>query len=399
MSHKASASLEGRTRPLAPSELDWPGWIPVVASVIPFGVAVDIVIRHGAFEETAAFGLPVIVVAAVAVLPWLIDVASAKLTGRFMPEWLFSVIVVVSVEVLIWQPTEVDPTPFLLVFLTGEMASRLSVRGGIAVAAASSIAMVTPDLLGRYDGAFIWLVGIGFGYFGGFALQSQIRLATERKLSEASLAQRAATEERQRIAREVHDVIAHSLSVTMLHVTAARMALERGQTGEALDSLREAERQGRSSLNDIRRTVGLLAPEESPTAPPAPAVFDLPKLVSDFRSAGLDVTLSINGEVRSLPAGAGLNLYRIVQESLTNIAKHAPGAAASVELDVTDEQIQLVVRNGPSNGAQPFRLASSGLGIKGMLERATMLGGSLAASPEGDGWVVLLTAPRVADVA
>lgn len=383
----------------------------MAVSIIPLVLAVNIVVRHGAVDRTAAFGLPVVAVTALTVLPWLIDVVSAKfgldrtppdeLTARrqhllpewFMPEWLFSLIVLTGVAVLIWDSVEVDPAPFLLVFLTGEMASRLNVRGGIAVAAASVIVMLTADLFGPYSDSFIWIVGIGFGYFGGFALQSQMRLATERRLAEKSLTERAAAEERQRIAREIHDVIAHSMSVTMLHVTAARMALERGRSTEALESLRDAETQGRNSLIDIRRTVGVLGPDESGPAP-MPGVLDLPKLVNDFQTAGLDVTLSMEGAVDELPPGAGLSLYRIVQESLTNASKHAPGGKTSVDLNVTESDIRLRVFNESGNGSAPAASAGGGRGVRGMAERAVMLNGSLYSGPEIGGWLVFLAAPR-----
>jgi signal transduction histidine kinase len=212
--------------------------------------------------------------------------------------------------------------------------------------------------------------------------------------AQAGLAEKAATDERSRIARELHDVIAHSMSVTMLHITAARMALERDRASDALDALQEAERQGRASLNDVRRTVGLLGQDDGAVAPPAPGVGDLPKLVGDFRAAGLDVGLHISGEVGEIPAATGLSLYRIVQESLTNIAKHAPGASATVDLDLTGT-IRLVISNTPVNGTPAAPAEGGGLGIRGMVERATSLGGQLHAGPAGDGWAVELVAPLV----
>src|SRR5439155_26844640 len=109
-----------------------------------------------------------------------------------------------------------------------------------------------------------------------------------------------------------------------------------------------------------------------------PGALDLPRLVADFRAAGIDVTLDITGEMKSVPPAAGLSLYRITQESLTNVAKHAPGARASVTLTIDDEGIRLDVRNGPGAiVAQPSD--GNGLGIRGMIERAAVLNGTLTA--------------------
>jgi signal transduction histidine kinase len=123
-----------------------------------------------------------------------------------------------------------------------------------------------------------------------------------------------------------------------------------------------------------------------------PEALDLPDLVSDFRTAGLDVTLVMSGNVELLPPAAGLSVYRIVQESLTNVVKHAPGEHARVELNVTDTDIRLMVQNTTSNGAVP-RGDGGGLGVRGMIERAAVLDGSLAAGPYGEGWTVFMHAP------
>jgi signal transduction histidine kinase len=135
----------------------------------------------------------------------------------------------------------------------------------------------------------------------------------------------------------------------------------------------------------------LLGPEESATAAPMPTTADLPKLVQEFRDAGLDATLSMEGDAGSLAPAAGLNLYRIVQESLTNVAKHAPRAKATVRLDVTASDIKLVVHN-ELNGSRTPR-SRDGLGLRGMAERAANLGGALQ-TDDSDGWTVSVVAPR-----
>jgi signal transduction histidine kinase len=331
------------------------------------------------------------------VLPFVLDAVGLALPFRIgLPLWIFPIPVLVGTALLVFNPVEVDFAAFSLVFVAAVVAARDWERMwfGIAVALAGMGVMAAADYLGPYDDSFVWFIGIGFGWFGGFLVQRMTLTAAELTAAQAGLAESAAAEERSRIAREVHDVIAHSMSVTMLHVTAARMALEKGRSSEALESLREAEGQGRNSLIDIRRTVGLLGSDESASAPPMPGVLDLPKLVDDFKSAGLDVTLSMDGAVDELPPAAGLNLYRIVQESLTNASKHAPGAKTSVELNVTDTDIRLRVFNEAGNGNAPTADAGGGRGFRGMAERAVMLNGSLMSGSELGGWLVFLAAPR-----
>src|SRR5207237_7269040 len=126
---------------------------------------------------------------------------------------------------------------------------------------------------------------------------------------------------RQRIAREIHDVVAHSLAVTMLHLTGARLALHRDPK-EAEQALLEAERLGRESLAEIRRTVGLLAPEGTGTAAPMPTAVDIPQLVREFEAAGLDVDFELTCDAHALARATGLGLYRVAQESLSKAVWH-----------------------------------------------------------------------------
>lgn len=374
----------------------WSRWIPAgTAAIASFAMAVAILQRDSVGSQV----WPALY-AAIALAPFLLDVVDGFVPFRVgLPLWLFPVPVLVGGALLVANPSEVDFVPFIFVFLAAEVASRASGQLPISlgtVLAANGV-MVGLDVLGRFDQSFIWVIGISFGWFGGFLVQTLVQRTTALNRAQAGLAEKSAADERQRIAREIHDVIAHSMSVTMLHVTAARMALERGRSPDALEALHEAEEQGRKSLSDIRRTVGLLGGGDTATEPPMPTATDLPQLVQDFRTAGLDVTLSMDGRVDELPPAAGLNLYRVVQESLTNVTKHAPGAKARVELSVGDTDVSLRVHNGPGNGSTPSAVAGSGLGLRGMVERATMLGGSLAADTDERGWTVHLVAPRGPD--
>jgi signal transduction histidine kinase len=173
-----------------------------------------------------------------------------------------------------------------------------------------------PRHVGRSVTAIGWLVG--------YLLDTQQLQLIEQRRAHEALAEHAAADERRRIAHEVHDVIAHSLSVTLLHVTGARRVLQQSRdVDDAVESLEQAERLGRQAMADIRRAVGLL--DGGPMKiTPEPGIDDIGVLVADFERAGLDVTVCIDGPTERVSAAVGLALYRITRESLANIAKHAP---------------------------------------------------------------------------
>jgi signal transduction histidine kinase len=243
-----------------------------------------------------------------------------------------------------------------------------------------------------------WMAGATMALVGGLLIRHQFTLVAELRAAQADLADRARTEERNRIARDLHDVIAHSLTVSLLHVASARMAVQYDPAG-AVRALEEAERLGRESLDEVRATVGLLRVDDEEqggasgggVAPPLPGAAELPALIQRFRSAGADVGFSVRGEVGSMPATTGLAVYRIVQEAVTNAVKHAPGAPVTVDLSVTDAAVELAVDSAgrPRSG--------SGSGLVSMRERAESLGGTLSCGPGGRGWLVRAALPLPAD--
>jgi signal transduction histidine kinase len=298
---------------------------------------------------------------------------------------------------LVLRPVASDIAPFFLVIYTAEAAvegSRL--RRWLALVLSIGV-MVGVEAADRFEGAYIWVLGIALAWVAGIAIRSAIDLLEELRATQADLAARAAADERQRIAHEVHDVVAHSLAVMMLHVTGARMALRRDPE-EAAAALEQAEQLGRQSLGEVRRIVGLLQPEGAGTAPALPTAGDLPTLVRRFHDAGLDVAITIDGDLDCVAASSGLALYRITQESLTNVSKHAPGATAAVHVAVMNGTVRLSVTNAASRDAADRAQTGSGLGLPGMRDRAESLGGRMTAGATdgGLGWRVdadLPTAP------
>src|SRR5215469_1175257 len=201
--------------------------------------------------------------------------------------------------------------------------------------------------------------------------------------------ERALLEERQRIARELHDVVAHHMSVIAIQAEAAPYKTP-DPPKELVESFAEIRASALSGLKELRRVLGVLR-SDAPDTTPQPGLADLEGLLESARSAGVTVTAGITGTPRPLPDGVDLSAYRIVQEALSNAMRHAPGAAVEVKLYYGDAALVVNVRNdcAPGNHAAeaPDGVPSegSGHGIIGMRERATMLGGHLQAGPTEKG--------------
>jgi signal transduction histidine kinase len=197
-------------------------------------------------------------------------------------------------------------------------------------------------------------------------------------------ARRAVRDERQRIARELHDIIAHSMSVMTLQAGAVRLRLRPTQTVEN-DSLRAVERTGREALAEVRRLVGLWN-EEGETAhyAPQPGMATFDTLLAGVRSAGVPVELCIEGTSRELAPGVDLTAYRVVQEALTNVIKHAGPARASVHIVWHEEEMQIEVADDGRNPAEGV-----GFGHAGMRERLRIFGGRMESGPRPEGGYLL----------
>ncbi len=209
-------------------------------------------------------------------------------------------------------------------------------------------------------------------------------------------------EQRAQIARELHDIVAHSVSVILLQVGAARMrAVDQPAVGEPLHA---AEASGRQALAELRRLLGVLnnasaedrgrdhaAGERVPDAP-QPSIATLDRLASTVRAAGLDIDLAITGEVKPLPPGLELSVYRIVQEALTNVLKHARASRARVRVDYGPDAVTIdVIDDGTARAASG---APAGHGLVGMRQRVRVFGGTTMAGPApGGGWHVRAELP------
>jgi signal transduction histidine kinase len=232
-----------------------------------------------------------------------------------------------------------------------------------------------------------WMAGTTLAVAAGAVVRHERDLTAQLREAQAGLAERARAEERNRIARELHDVIAHTLTVSLLHVSSARLAVEHG-LDDAARSLAEAERLGRESLDEVRRAVGMLHEDgDGGGTAPLPGAGDLPALIERYQAAGADATFTVDGDTARLPATTGLAVYRILQEALTNAIKHASGSHTAVHLAVGADEVRLAVDSSGHAGS------GTGLGLLTMRERAESLGGTCAAGPGGQGWLVQASFP------
>jgi len=207
------------------------------------------------------------------------------------------------------------------------------------------------------------------------------RLERERHLVDA----RARAEERTRIAREMHDVVAHRVSLMVLQSGALELAIG-PSSDKAVQAAETIRTTGRQALEELRHIVGVLrGDEEAVPLAPQPTLADLDTLIDDCKQAGAHVELHVAGQHRPLPAGVERTAYRLVQEALTNARKHAAGAGARVELDYRARGLKVTVTNSRSGGSRPLNLPGGGHGLAGLRERVALAGGVLEAGPTAEG--------------
>jgi signal transduction histidine kinase len=207
----------------------------------------------------------------------------------------------------------------------------------------------------------------------------QLRLAEREREVTAS---EAVVEERARIARELHDVVAHHVSTMVIQAGAERRSLG-GDAQETSEVLGTIERVGRGALTEMRRMVAMLRSDPGDDLAPQPTLAQVDQLVAQLRAAGVEAELRVSGEQRDLPAGIELSAYRIVQEALTNVLKHADGAAGVVEISYQAHALEVVVRDDGRGSSRD--LAEGGHGLVGVRERAAMLGGRFEAGRQPNG--------------
>jgi len=240
------------------------------------------------------------------------------------------------------------------------------------------------------DLGYVWFLFGGCWLLGRLVARGAVRArALERhavrlEVDRDAAARAAVAVERARIARELHDVIAHGVSVMVLQTAGVRRLLHDEQARER-DVLQGVEESGRQALGELRRLLGMLRESdgEADGLEPQPSLSRIGELVGAMRSAGLEVQLRVDGDPASLPAGLDLSAYRIVQEALTNVLKHAAPARADVRIAVGARRLELEVLDDGTAGAAGGD--GTGHGLVGMRERVTLYGGELQAGPRPEG--------------
>lgn len=323
----------------------------------------------------------------VAVVPWWLEAARAPL-----PLWPRVATTALAVSLLLGTGASL-----LCVWFTALLAvnAALVAPANQAVIAGALLAMV-PGAGASVDTGRSWLfasVATGLAFASGWAGRSVTDLVQKLRRTQSQVGEQATLWERQRIARDVHDVLAHSLTVTMLHMAAARLALP-DDPAEADNALAEAEHLGRASLDDIRRIVVLLArPGDPEEGSGWDLAVELDRLVGCHARLGHDISRRLPPEIDALPPTVVEGLSRIAGEALTNASRHAPGSTIDVGVEVHAASVILTVRNGfPASGRSPAA-AGSELGVTWMTERAELLGGALEAGPTREGWLVRCQVP------
>jgi len=282
----------------------------------------------------------------------------------------------------------------------------VSLAGLAAAELGSAAVQLTP---GRFNAPTVvtnalvigaaWLLG----HFVGVrrAYTARLEQTAELERARAELARRAVAEERLRLARELHDVVAHSISVIAVQSGVGAHVADT-QPEEAAKALAAIEATSRAALTELRRLLGVLRQEGEPqgSLAPVPGLADLDTLLAEVAKAGLGVRLRVEGTPSPLPAGVDLSAYRIVQEALTNVVKHAGPARAQVTIGYHDQDVTVEVTDDGQGVAAPTGdgQARVGHGLIGMRERVAVFGGDLEAGPRpGGGFRVAARLPLAAD--
>ena len=338
------------------------GWVAYIVT------AVATLFRRRFPRTTLALVLPIVVAA--------VSLGAGNGIPFFVALALYSVVAISSRRAAL-----------VIVSLVASTVLAATIVGGGNSVVAASIGGVTVMLLG-------WLAGEYTQAGRVYARQQAERAAEKAAAAEAERAEqvsRALAEERTQIARELHDIVAHAMSVIAVRSGVARMVIDT-DPGQAREALAIIETTTRRSLHEMRLLVGMLrdTQDHRPDLSPVPGLSDLDRLIAETAAAGVAVDVDIGGTARTLSPAADLSAYRIVQEALTNVVRHAGPTQAKVRISYrADEVIIEVADDGPTGQAPPpVARAGNGHGLIGMRERAALFGGELAAGPDAAGFRV-----------
>lgn len=293
------------------------------------------------------------------------------------------------------------PAILIALYSVGRHADPIASLGGLVASLGLVTAMIVIDGQGASDQIFGWLL-ISTPWLGGHvgrrhAASVEAAEAEARRVAESSRERvaQAAEDERARIARELHDIVSHSVTAMVVQAAGAEQLVAADPDG-ATTALRQVQATGREAMDEMKHLLGALRAPEHPSRDPQPSLDDLSSLIEAARAAGTETSLAVTGVPRRLPRGLALSVYRIAQEALTNVRKHAANAATEVHLRFEPTSVCLeVLDSGPQASSST---AEDGYGLTGMRERAALYGGRVEAAPrtDGPGWRVRAEFPLAA---
>ena len=277
---------------------------------------------------------------------------------------------------------------------TASLGLRLQTAFGLLCGVSTAIAYSwTHEDAGHRTGWAIWLTGMFMGVFLGELLYRQRRLAVELAATRHELSVLAVADARTQIAREVHDIVGHSLTVVLLNISGARRQL--ATNPKAADSaLQQAESISRESLDSVRNVVGLLS-NGSPrqTDAPLPGGADVMPIIEQAKRSGLPVEAAVYGDPASLEPAVALTLVRLLQEGIANAHRHAPGTPIDIAIDVEERMVSATVANDLLTGTQTAS-QRSGLGVPSMKDRVAAVNGTLSIGAIAGRWRIECVLPR-----
>jgi signal transduction histidine kinase len=375
---------------------DWPGRLfdlGVVLALLAVGVAILLSSTNEIPRLSAIH------------TPWFIAVvvplASLLVRRRYPLVTMGVILAALIAEAALRSPIIVQPLVLVAVYT---VASRLPWRTSLVISLVTYGAYLAAEGLSRGEATFplavTALVPLGAAYVVGAYVGTRVayvdslqaraaQLVRERDL----LAQQAVAEERVRIARELHDVVAHHLSLITVQAGALQTQLNAGEPAYATAQV--IARSGRQAMDEMRRMLGVLRLGDGSVSPghaPQPGVADIPGLIEQARAAGVETTLRVEGDAQPLPPAIDLSAYRIVQEALTNVLRHAGPVRCTVQLRYGTDALEVRITDDGRIAADA--VAHAGHGLIGMRERVALFGGQLFAGavPDG-GWAVQATLP------
>jgi signal transduction histidine kinase len=337
------------------------------------------------------------IIAALAVLLLVLPLLARQRSPFLAPTWLWLLAAALSFldGRLVVSSSSVYAAGMVAAFLIGSLHDERQGRAGLAIVAGSAAIIVLNDPAHSLNEVLLVPATFALAWLGGFAQRERAEeaLRAEERARHAErerevAARIAVAEERARIARELHDIVAHAVSVMVLQVGAVRHRMP-ADFSEDVEALRGVEETGRSALGEMRHLLGAMRHgDDGPELAPQPGLGRLDALLQEIRRAGLPVELHIDGEPFGLPVAIDLSAYRIVQEGLTNALKHAHASEAHVHIRFAADELRIQVSDDGDGAADPV---GHGHGLVGVRERVKLYGGEMTAGTANGGGFRLTT--------